>query len=54
MKSVKENDGVKTRNMAGKEFTSNRLLPTLGFLHFIFLFVFSGMEFTLTFMTYDR
>jgi hypothetical protein len=33
-----------------KKFT----LRVLSFLHFIYLFTFSGMEFTLTFLTYDR
>ncbi|KAI9204751.1 major facilitator superfamily domain-containing protein [Polychytrium aggregatum] len=33
--------------------TRKRLL-TLGLVHFLFLFFFSGMEFTLTFLTHDR
>jgi MFS family permease len=33
---------------------SKHSLAALGWLHFIFLFVFSGMEFTLTFLTFDR
>jgi len=30
------------------------LLNALGFVHFLFLGVFSGVEFTLTFLTFDR
>ncbi|KAL2912236.1 hypothetical protein HK105_208304 [Polyrhizophydium stewartii] len=33
---------------------SARRLAVLSLVHFVFLFAFSGMEFTLTFLTYDR
>eukprot|EP00842_Homolaphlyctis_polyrhiza_P000275 jgi/Hompol1/1248/HPOL_001764-RA len=34
--------------------TSNQRLAILSLVHFVFLFSFSGMEFTLTFLTHDR
>ncbi|KAJ3332674.1 hypothetical protein HDU76_013422 [Blyttiomyces sp. JEL0837] len=34
--------------------TNTPILRQLSLLHFLFLFVFSGMEFTLTFLTHDR
>ncbi|KAJ2992360.1 hypothetical protein HDV02_003106 [Globomyces sp. JEL0801] len=34
--------------------TNPQSLTHLSIIHFLFLFVFSGMEFTLTFLTYDR
>ena len=34
--------------------SNNPLLTRLSWIHFCFIFVFSGMEFTLTFLTFDR
>lgn len=42
----------RTANIASIE--SKNVLARLGLVHFIFLFVFSGMEFTLVFLTFDR
>ncbi|THV08432.1 MFS general substrate transporter [Dendrothele bispora CBS 962.96] len=46
------NGTVKTSRAATVEKRIN-LLSTLGFVHFLFLGVFSGVEFTLTFLTFD-
>ncbi|KAJ3412778.1 hypothetical protein HDV05_000245 [Chytridiales sp. JEL 0842] len=43
----------KTKDVS-KLQNSKRLLNLLSLIHFLFLFFFSGMEFTLTFLTHDR
>ncbi|KAJ3057780.1 hypothetical protein HK102_010880 [Quaeritorhiza haematococci] len=37
-----------------RQSNSKSVLKTVSFIHFIYLFIFSGMEFTLTFLVHDR
>jgi MFS family permease len=39
---------------AGKQVKNRANLTVLSLFHFVYLFVFSGMEFTLTFLTFER
>ncbi|KAJ3218227.1 hypothetical protein HDU67_006336 [Dinochytrium kinnereticum] len=39
---------------AGSPLNTKALLGRLSLIHFLYLFLFSGMEFTLTFLTHDR
>ncbi|KAJ3301910.1 hypothetical protein HDV03_000238 [Kappamyces sp. JEL0829] len=41
-------------NPVQEQGRAKQSLFSLSFVHFVFLFMFSGMEFTLTFLTYDR
>ncbi|KAI8906278.1 major facilitator superfamily domain-containing protein [Gorgonomyces haynaldii] len=44
----------KVDNKKKSDYSNPNSLAFLGWIHFLFLFVFSGMEFTLTFLTFDR
>ncbi|KAI8848745.1 major facilitator superfamily domain-containing protein [Chytridium lagenaria] len=42
------------KDQVDKPINTKALLGRLSLIHFLFLFLFSGMEFTLTFLTHDR
>ncbi|KAI9350699.1 major facilitator superfamily domain-containing protein [Obelidium mucronatum] len=52
--AAKKSSAAKTVASPVDEKAAERTLTTLSLFHFLFLFFFSGMEFTLTFLTYDR
>ncbi|KAJ3239654.1 hypothetical protein HDU78_002742 [Chytriomyces hyalinus] len=55
-KKTKKEPAVKTSKSVNnsKKSSTESTLKLLSLIHFLYLFCFSGMEFTLTFLTYDR